>query len=355
MSSKHQSRRDLLKTASAVVAASSVAGIAGRRAAAADARLAGGAVAPIDQALGRAVEAKLVPHVVALAATEKGIVYEGAFGTQSMDGGPEVSPDSLFWIASMTKAITATACMQLVEQGKLDLEQTMGDLLPELEGAEVLEGFDASGAPKLRPAKRPITLRHLLTHTAGFVYSIWDAPMGQYEKVTGIPFIGECKNESFKAPIVFDPGERWEYGINIDWVGQGGRGGERPVARGLFPRAHLRPARHARYGLLDQFGAEGAGRDHVQPQGGRLARIDAVRDAAAPGVLHGRRRALQHAAQLHAVPADAAQRRHLQWRESAEARDGGADAPEPHRRPRCRHAQDASARTSRTTPTSSPA
>jgi methyl acetate hydrolase len=120
----------------------------------------------------------------------------------------------------MTKAITATACMQLVEQGKLQLEQTMGELLPELKQPKVLEGFDASGAPKLRPATRPITLRHLLTHTAGFVYSIWDAPMGQYEKVTGIPFIGECRNGSFLAPIMFEPGERWEYGINMDWVGK---------------------------------------------------------------------------------------------------------------------------------------
>ena len=220
MTWKQPSRRDVLKTASAMVAATSVAGLAGRRARATDAKLAGGAVAPIDQALGKAVEAKLVPHVVALGATDKGIVYEGAFGTQSMDGGPEVSPDSLFWIASMTKAITATACMQLVEQGKLQLEQTMGDLLPELKEPKVLEGFDASGAPILRPARQPVTLRHLLTHTAGFVYSIWDAPMGQYEKVTGIPFIGECKNGSFKAPIMFDPGERWEYGINMDWVGK---------------------------------------------------------------------------------------------------------------------------------------
>jgi methyl acetate hydrolase len=220
MSLQHQSRRDLLKTASAVVAASSVVGVAGRRAGAADARLAAGAVAPIDQALGQAVDARRVPGVVAIGATDKGIVYEGAFGQRGIGSGPAMTPDTVFWIASMTKAVTATACMQLVEQGKLQLEQTMGDLLPELKEPKVLEGFDASGAPRLRPARRPITLRHLLTHTAGFVYSIWDAPMGQYEKATGIPFIGVCKNASFQAPIMFDPGERWEYGINIDWVGK---------------------------------------------------------------------------------------------------------------------------------------
>jgi methyl acetate hydrolase len=219
MIAMHQSRRDMLKTASALVAVTSVAGQAGR-AAAKEVRLAGGAVAQIDQALSQAVDAKLVPGVVAIAATDKGIVYEGVFGKRDMANGPEMTPDTLFWIASMTKAVTATACMQLVEQGKLQLEQTMGELLPELASPQVLEGFDAAGAPKLRPAKRPITLRHLLTHTAGFTYSIWSEPMAQYEKATGIPFIGECKVAALSAPLMFDPGDRWEYGINIDWVGR---------------------------------------------------------------------------------------------------------------------------------------
>ena len=216
----HQSRRDMLKTASALMAVSSVVGVAGKRAAADEARLAGGAVGQIDEALRQAVDAKVVPGVVAIAATDKGIVYEGAFGKRDMAKGPDMTPDTVFWIASMTKAVTATACMQLVEQGKLQLDQPMGELLPELASPQVLEGFDASGAPKLRPAKRPITLRHLLTHTAGFTYSIWSEPMAQYEKATGIPFIGTCQVASLSAPLMFDPGDRWEYGINIDWVGR---------------------------------------------------------------------------------------------------------------------------------------
>ncbi len=154
-----------------------------------------------------------------MAATDKGIVYEGAFGQQVADG-PDVTPDTVYWIASMTKAITATACMQLVEQGKLSLDQAMGELLPELKAPRILTGFDSAGQPTLRPATRPITLRHLLTHTAGFVYSIWSEPMGQYEKATGTPFIGECKTAALLAPLMFEPGERWEYGINIDWVGR---------------------------------------------------------------------------------------------------------------------------------------
>jgi methyl acetate hydrolase len=120
----------------------------------------------------------------------------------------------------MTKAITATACMQLVEQGKLQLEQPMGKLLPQLESPKVLTGFDPSGAPILRPAKRAITLRHLLTHTAGFTYDAWSEPMARYEKVTGLPGVISCQNAIFSAPLMFDPGDRWEYGINIDWVGK---------------------------------------------------------------------------------------------------------------------------------------
>ena len=221
MTLQNPSRRDMLRTAATLVAASSVAGLAGTRAAAAESTQArNGGIEQIDQALRRAVDAKIVPGAVAIGATDKGVVYEGAFGTRDMASGLAMTPDTVFWIASMTKAITATACMQLIEQGKLQLDQPMGKLLPQLESPKVLTGFDASGAPQLRPAKRPILLRHLLTHTAGFTYSLWSEPMTRYEKVTGTPFIGECKNASFAAPIEFDPGDRWEYGINMDWVGK---------------------------------------------------------------------------------------------------------------------------------------
>jgi methyl acetate hydrolase len=208
------SRRDVLRAATTLAAVSSIAGIGRPKTAAAQSNPAlSPALGQVDQALREAVSNQTVGGVVAIGANDKGVVYEGAFG-------PSVTADSIFWIASMTKAITATACMQLVEQGKLQLDQPMGKLLPQLESPKVLEGFDASGAPKLRPAKRAITLRHLLTHTAGFVYSIWNEPMRRYEKVTGTPFIGECKNASFNAPLMFDPGDRWEYGINMDWVGK---------------------------------------------------------------------------------------------------------------------------------------
>jgi methyl acetate hydrolase len=215
MTSNNLNRRDVLKTITTLAAASSVAGAVNPSAAGAASAAPGlsPALGQVDQALREAVNAGTVPGIVAIGATDNGIVYEGAFG-------PSITADSVFWIASMTKAVTATACMQLVEQGKLQLDQPMGKLLPQLESPKVLEGFDSNGAPRLRPAKSTITLRHLLTHTAGFTYSIWSEPMTQFEKVTGTPFIGACENASFTAPIEFDPGDRWQYGINIDWVGK---------------------------------------------------------------------------------------------------------------------------------------
>src|SRR5258708_32920925 len=120
-----------------------------------------------DAGLRKGMENRDVPGIVAMAATRDGPVYEGAFGKRALPEGPAMTADSVFWIASMTKAITTTAAMQLVERGKLKLDGPISDVLPELKAPKVLEGFDPSGEPKLRPAKRPITLRHLGTHTAG--------------------------------------------------------------------------------------------------------------------------------------------------------------------------------------------
>jgi CubicO group peptidase (beta-lactamase class C family) len=215
---KQYSRRDVLKVAATAMAVASfpVVGAAPGNSAPA----VGGGKEGIDQALRQAADAQEVPGVVAMAATDKGTLYEAAFGKRDLSKGPDMTLDTVFWIASMTKAVTAAAAMQLVEQGKLQLEQPMGTLLPELASPQVLEGFDDKGAPRLRPARRPITLRHLLTHTAGFAYDVWDAPIGRYMQYAGIPRISTCRNDALRVPLVFDPGERWEYGINIDWAGK---------------------------------------------------------------------------------------------------------------------------------------
>ena len=173
----------------------------------------------IDAVLRRAVDAKDVPGVVAMAASDKGVFYEGAFGTRDLAKGPAMTLDTMFRIASMTKLVTSVAAMQLVEQGKLQLNDPVPAIDPALSAPQVLDGFDGSGAPLLRPAKRPITLRHLLTHTAGFSYEQWDANTARYVKTSGMPSTSTGKIAALRLPLAFDPGERWEYGVNIDWVG----------------------------------------------------------------------------------------------------------------------------------------
>ena len=174
----------------------------------------------IDHVLRQAVQAHDVPGVVAMAATDQGVVYEGAFGSRALGTDTAMTPDTVVWIASMTKAITSAAAMQLVERGQLQLDTPAAEVVPALAQAQVLTGFDASGTPQLRAPRHAITLKHLLTHTAGFSYEMFSADIVQYQTATGTPGIITCENAALMTPLLCDPGERWEYGINIDWVGK---------------------------------------------------------------------------------------------------------------------------------------
>lgn len=174
----------------------------------------------IDRALAGAIVGTKVAGVVAAAADAEGTVYEAAFGRRSIDGPARMTTDTVFRIASMTKAITATACMQMVEQGKLGLDQPAGEILPFLKNPQVLLGYDARGNAIMRTAKEDITLRKLLTHTAGFVYDTWNEDMNRFATETGLPAPRSGRLASLEAPLAFDPGQRWEYGINIDVAGR---------------------------------------------------------------------------------------------------------------------------------------
>ncbi len=174
----------------------------------------------IDQVLSQAVDANDVPGVVAMAATDQGVIYEGAFGKRELGKDAAMTPDTVGWIASMTKAITSAAAMQLVERRPLTLDAPAAEVVPDLAQVQVLAGFDASGTPKLRAPKRGITLQHLLTHTAGFSYELFSADIVKYQAATGTPGVISCENAALTTPLLFDPGERWEYGINIDWAGK---------------------------------------------------------------------------------------------------------------------------------------
>ena len=174
----------------------------------------------MDDLLEQAVETGQVPGVIALAADDTGEIYAGAFGKREAGGDADMTVDTVVWIASMTKAVTSVAAMQQVERGSLDLDAPISTILPQLANPQVFEGFDESGAPRLRPARRPITLRLLLTHTSGFTYDMWNAEYGRYAEHVGLPGIISCQNAALDAPLVFDPGDRWEYGIGIDWAGK---------------------------------------------------------------------------------------------------------------------------------------
>jgi len=176
--------------------------------------------AQADNVLKDAVSKGDVPGVVATATDAKGTTYEGGFGKRVLVQPAEMTPDTVVWIASMTKAITGAAAMRQVERGKLSLDSPAKSVIPSLGEVVVMEGFDAGGKPKTRKAKRDITLRHLLTHTAGFGYDIWSPELAKYQEVMGVPGVISCQNKALTTPLLFDPGERWFYGINIDWAGK---------------------------------------------------------------------------------------------------------------------------------------
>ncbi|WP_366112866.1 serine hydrolase domain-containing protein [Bradyrhizobium sp.] len=174
---------------------------------------------PIEQALAAVVGQSRIAGLVAAAATRDGVIFESARGVRSVASSEPMTIDAVFRIASMTKTITAVAAMQLVEQGVLSLDGPAKEILPALGEVQVLTGFD-SERPMLRPPRADITLRHLLTHTAGFAYETWNAKIARYVRENGLPPMRSAKLRALAVPLASDPGERWEYGVNIEMVGR---------------------------------------------------------------------------------------------------------------------------------------
>ncbi|RBP15752.1 methyl acetate hydrolase [Roseiarcus fermentans] len=161
-----------------------------------------------------------VPGVVAMATDRERTIYEGAFGKRRLDRDADMTTDTVFAIFSTTKAITGTAALQLVEDGKLDLDAPASRYAPEIGELKVIEGFEADGEPRLRAPKRDITTRMLLTHTAGMGYDFFNANYNRLAQEKGQPSVITASKKALMTPLLFDPGEKWEYGSNIDWVGQ---------------------------------------------------------------------------------------------------------------------------------------
>jgi methyl acetate hydrolase len=170
----------------------------------------------IDDTLRTGMQRRQIPAVVAMVSTAGKITYQGAFGARDASSGVKVTQDSIFAIASMTKAITSTAALQLVDQGKLKLDEPVSRHIPEFAKLQVLDGYDAAGKPILRPVRKPVTLKHLLTHTSGFCYDTWSEDMQKYEKAGGAVPSGVAP----LPPLMFEPGTRWQYGYSTDWAGR---------------------------------------------------------------------------------------------------------------------------------------
>lgn len=174
----------------------------------------------IEQVLQEAVDHKKLPGIVAMVAVADRVIYQGAFGERDTIKNMPMTMDSIFRIASMTKPITSVAIMQLVESGRVKLDEPVATYLPELSEVQVLEEFDVStGKAKLRLPKTLPTVRQLLSHTSGFVYESFDPQMHAYTSAGAVSSIRQGDGEFLKAPLLFDPGTRWEYGISTDWLG----------------------------------------------------------------------------------------------------------------------------------------
>ena len=161
-----------------------------------------------------------VPGVVAMVTNREGNIYEGAAGERVLGGPVKMTTDTVFAIFSTTKAITGTAILQLVEEGKLDLDAPAERYAPDIGKLQVIEGFDAAGAPKLRAPKRPVTTRMLMLHTAGFGYDFFNETYNRLAQEQGQPSVVTASRAALMTPLLFDPGDKWEYGSNIDWCGQ---------------------------------------------------------------------------------------------------------------------------------------
>jgi methyl acetate hydrolase len=167
----------------------------------------------IDDAMREAVACGEVPGVVAMAANRRGVIYQGAFGVADLAERRPLQIESMFRVASMTKAITTVAALQLVEQGRFAIEDPVEIYLPQFAKPLVFESYDGvTGAYNLRPAEKAVTIQHLLTHTAGLAYDFTDPTVRDFKPRPGEKYpVG---------PLLFEPGERWLYGTSTDWVGR---------------------------------------------------------------------------------------------------------------------------------------
>ncbi len=173
----------------------------------------------LDDVLAAGVKNGHVPGVVAAMVDKNGLTYIGSAGERTIGTGDVMTTDTVGAIASMTKAVTGAAVMQLVEKGHVDLDAPAETYCADIGTPRVLEGFDDAGQPILRDARSQVTLRNLLTHTSGYAYDFTDANLTKWHEATNTPRSLSRRFDSIKTPLMFDPGTQWQYGVGIDWAG----------------------------------------------------------------------------------------------------------------------------------------
>jgi CubicO group peptidase (beta-lactamase class C family) len=170
--------------------------------------------AGIDDYLAGVVRDTRIPGIVALAVDADRIVYAGAFGRQDVARSVPMANDTIFRIASMTKPVTSTAVMMLVQEGDLGLDDPVSDYLPAFEDEQVIENFNpADKSYTTRPAVSPMTVRHLLTHTSGLGYAFSNHTLAA---LAGTEPPGASVT---RFPLLHDPGTRWTYGESTRVLG----------------------------------------------------------------------------------------------------------------------------------------
>lgn len=184
---------------------------------------------PIEAPMTAALRDADLPGVVCAAAGPSELLDTTSLGTVAFGSAEPMALDTTFWIASITKLVTAVAVLQLVEQGSLGLNDDVARHLPWFENLQVLTEAG------LTPAPRPVTVRQLLTHTAGFGYETWSRPLADHVSRQGLPAARTGLRCSLERPLLFPPGAKWNYGIGMDWAGLLV---ERVTGRSLFD--HLR-------------------------------------------------------------------------------------------------------------------
>ena len=172
----------------------------------------------IDNFLLGTVENLQVPSIAAIIVDQEKILYEGYYGFKNINTQERINHNTLFRIASMTKPITSLCILQLIERGSINLDTNIEDISEKYKKIQIINSFEANNPIYTNPTNK-IKIKHLLNHTAGYGYEIWDKEINELVTLKLLNSLFDDDSDFLNAPILFNPGSEWKYGINIDVLG----------------------------------------------------------------------------------------------------------------------------------------